>query len=393
MKTTTFILVLNLCFLSACNSTADKPLSPPNALTQIEDFNILEIESQKDIFTLTPTIKERLDMSFPEGQRSIRSAKRLMQFLLDNGDESLSYQSGATLTAAQAYNDLNANCLSLSILAYSLAEHLGLYGQFQKVHIPEYWALNNGFNLLTGHINLRVKERGKQLTNLRVIYPQERALVIDFDPNSRQESFKTSYIDKARITAMFYNNKGAAAMLNESYDLAYSYFTGAIKVDPKYSGAWGNLGVLLRLTNHFKQAEAAYLHAIDLDVNNHTALGNLALIYKLTNREKEGEDILTRLDKKRQSNPYYHISLGNDAYAAARYQDALKHYKKARSLNIKLHDSDFGLAKTYYQLGDLKLARKYLISANNKADFDHDKKRYESKLQAIRSHTAKLTHY
>ena len=111
-------------------------------------------------------------MSFPEGQRSIRSAKRLMQFLLDNGDESLSYQSGATLTAAQAYNDLNANCLSLSILAYSLAEHLGLYGQFQKAH-PEYWALNNGFNLLTGHINLRVKERGKQLTNLRVIYPQE----------------------------------------------------------------------------------------------------------------------------------------------------------------------------------------------------------------------------
>ena len=57
------------------------------------------------------------------------------------------------------------------------------------------------------------------------------------------------------------------------------------------------------------------------------------------------------------------------------------------------NDSDFGLAKTYYQLGDLKLARKYLISANNKADFDHDKKRYESKLQAIRSHTAKLTHY
>ena len=31
--------------------------------------------------------------------------------------------------------------------------------------------------------------------------------------------------------------------------------------------------------------------------------------------------------------------------------------------------------------------------ANNKADFDHDKQRYESKLQALRSHTAKLIDY
>ena len=84
-----------------------------------------------------------------------QTTKRLLHFLLENGDASLSYQSGATLTANQAYENLNANCLSLSILAYSLADYLGLEGQFQKVHIPEYWALDNGFNLLTGHINLK----------------------------------------------------------------------------------------------------------------------------------------------------------------------------------------------------------------------------------------------
>ena len=57
--------------------------------------------------------------------------------------------------------------------------------------------------------------------NRTIIYPGSRSLVIDFDPNSRQEAFKTSNINKARITAMFYNNKGAAAMLKHDYDTCF----------------------------------------------------------------------------------------------------------------------------------------------------------------------------
>jgi len=40
-----------------------------------------------------------------------------------------------------------------------MAEYLGLDGQFQTVHIPEYWAVSDGYNLLTGHINLVVTQR------------------------------------------------------------------------------------------------------------------------------------------------------------------------------------------------------------------------------------------
>ena len=142
-----------------------------------------------------------------------------------------------------------------------------------------------------------------------------------------------------------------------------------------------------------KDAELAYNYALEADKNNHTALGNLALLYKLTDRDEQASEILDSLDRKRQSNPYYHVSLGNTAYKDGAYRDAIKHYHKAKKLDKKLHDSYFGLAKTYYQLGDLKLAKKYLTMANNKADFDHDKQRYESKLQALRSHTAKLIDY
>ncbi|MCF2915319.1 MULTISPECIES: tetratricopeptide repeat protein [unclassified Pseudoalteromonas] len=393
MKLPSIVFASSFCLLTACSSTENNTAPPPLALVQSNTFTQTSVETQQEIFALSKHVKQQLDSTFPKDGRSLQSTKGLLRFLLQNGDASLSYQSGATLTANQAYENLNANCLSLSILAYSLADYLGLEGQFQKVHIPEYWALDNGFNLLTGHINLKVSESTKQVLNRKVIYPQERSLVIDFDPNSRQEAFKTSNINKARITAMFYNNKGAAAMLKHDYDTAFSYYKAAVDIDSNYSGAWGNLGVLFRLTSDYQSAETAYQYAISLDPDNNTALGNLARLYNLTDRKEQGQAILAMLDKKRQANPYYHISLGNDAYTTSRYQDAIKHYKKARDLNSTLHDTDFGLARTYYQLGDLKLAKKYLTMANNKADFDHDKQRYESKLQALRSHTAKLIDY
>ena len=148
----------------------------------------------------------------------------------------------------------------------------------------------------------------------------------------------------------------------------------------------------LKSTPRFPHAPA-YQYAITLNSDNNTALGNLARLYNLTDRVQQGREILAMLDKKRQANPYYHISLGNDAYTTKRYRDAIKHYRKARELDPKLHDTDFGLARTYYQLGDLKLAKKYLTMANDKADFEEDKKRYESKLRALRSHTAKLSYH
>ncbi|WP_404340629.1 tetratricopeptide repeat protein [Pseudoalteromonas mariniglutinosa] len=388
-----YTCVISLCyFLIACSTIEKLTFNAPMQLIEQHNYDTIYVEQPKDIFALDEHVKTQIDNAFPTDQRDLAATRQLLNFLLANGDASLSYQSDATLTANQTYYDLNANCLSLSILAYSLAEYLGLTGQFQRVHIPEYWALNNGFNLLTGHINLRVKASTQQKVSQQIIYNRENSLVIDFDPNSRQQQFDTSFISKARVTAMFYNNKGAAAMLQDDYDSAFNYFKAAITSDRYYSGAWGNLGVLFRLDEQFQHAETAYHFAITVDENNHTALGNLALLYNLTDRAEQAKAILAMLDRKRQDNPYYHISLGNDAYSTMHYQDALKHYKKAKKLDPVLHDADFGLARTYYQLGDLKLAHRYLIRAHSKADFEHDKQRYQQKLQLFRNtrdHVAK----
>ena len=189
---------------------------------------------------------------------------------------------------------------------------------------------------------------------------------------------------------MFYNNKGATALINKQYELAYSYFNAATKVAPNFSVAWGNLGVLFKQFNYLNEAEQAYNYALHLDKNNNTAQGNLAMLYLLTEREMQGTQILNQLDKQRQSNPYYHISLGNTEYVHKYYAKALKHFKKAYTLSPTLHESHFGLARVYFQWGDTKQAKYHLRKAGKNADFLHDKKRYDAKLKALQSLTAKV---
>lgn len=388
-----YLLAVCLLSLSACSTTNNANLSVPIPIITLPmQLQQQPIESEQQIFQLDQSLKQQLSAYVQKNKSADKIAYSLLSFLLTNGDNSLSYQSTSTQTASQSYQNLNANCLSLSILAYSLAEHLGLKARFQKVHVPEYWALNQGFNLLTGHINLAIDNKTK-LKDSSLVYQRNKRLIIDFDPNSRQARFATSSLSKKRVTAMFYNNKGGEALVNKQFDLAYSYFKAAINTDASFSASWGNLGVLFKQLDDLKQAEEMYRYAIALNADNNTAQGNLALLYKLTDRVAEGDKLLAELDRKRQTNPYYHISLGNSDYVSGDYTNAISHYKKANAMSPTLHESHFGLARSYFELNNITKAEFHLRKARKKADFVHEIQRYDNKLIALKSLTTKANHY
>lgn len=376
-------LVIPLLLLWGCNSTQVQELPPPPInLAQHPQLQAQPVESLEEIFALTSTMKAQLNNAFATRSGNLSATKRLMMLILENGDKSVRYQSGATLTAAQTYKQLNANCLSLSILAFSMAEHLGLQGQFQRVHIPEYWALNRGYNLLTGHINLRLYTPRRH-NDVYELYNAEREVTVDFAPDLSGSQFKITDITKERVAAMFYNNKGATALVEQDYERAYSYFYAATQMDPYYSGGWGNLGILYRLLNDFERAERVYQYAINIDKDNNTALGNLAILYRHTGREQQAKEIEHKLAQMRKDNPYYHIALGNDSLVQKQYVKALNHFRKARELDERIHESYFGMAHTYYLMGDIKATRRYLLMAQKRAQFDYDKLRYRGKLASL----------
>ncbi|MDX1728390.1 MAG: hypothetical protein R3203_11520 [Pseudoalteromonas tetraodonis] len=58
-----------------------------------------------------------------------------------------------------------------------------------------------------------------------------------------------------------------------------------------------------------------------------------------------------------------------------------------------LHESHFGLARSYFELNNIARAEFHLRKARIKADFTHDKQRYDNKLIALKSLIVKANHY
>lgn len=379
-------LALGCLYLVGCNSTNTQLPAPPSAVIDNANFAFSPVESQYEIFYISPQLRSKLLKGIDTEADKLNLARELVSFIFFSSETSLDYQAGATLTAEQTFVTKDANCLSLSILAYSLAQELGLQAEFQQVFIPEYWANQGGYSLLTGHVNLKLRT----ITNRRnqdgtIIYDFGNDVTVDFNPESRKHKFRTAVIDKNLITAMFYNNKGAQALLNADYNKAYSYFVSAAKISPEYSSSYVNLGVLYRIHGNLELAEQAYEFASLVEPNNLTAQGNLAIVYDLTKRETRANEIRRIIEAKRSDNPYYAIAKGNEAYLQGEYSLAVKLYKDAVKLDNQLHESYFGLAKSYYMLGQLERAENALTKAKHSAFFESDRVRYSSKLEMLSS--------
>ncbi|MDG2393816.1 MAG: tetratricopeptide repeat protein, partial [Thalassotalea sp.] len=334
----------------------------------------------KDIFALDAEMIEFVDTKLSRIDDPYLRAKALLTKLFNDSASTLRYNKGANLTAIDAYHQQTANCLSLTILAYTLADEANLVVKFQQVEIPEYWVREGSYNMLTGHVNLRVT--GDKKSPFIVIWGNND-LLIDFDPYASRHYFTKKVISKERVTAMFYNNRGAQAIVNNEYDLAYAYFKKATQVDAEYSSAWANLGLLYKSVGHYSVAESAYKFAINLNQKNHNAWNNLAILYKSTEQMSQATAIYEYLDKVRLGNPFYHGLLGEEAFYRGDFEQSIVHYNKAKRMNPLEHEFYFGLAKAYYKLGKFKKSQSYLVKAKHHAPFKDIEDKYQTKLSLL----------
>lgn len=351
----------------------DQHFTSPTAFT---------IESEQEIFMLDDEMRFMVENTLNTTTDPRKKAIKLLTQIFSKEQISLNYSSNANLTARETYHSKTANCMSLTIMAYALAKEANLFVNFQQVDVPEYWVRNGQYNLLTGHVNLLIVPIGQP--NRLLAYGTDN-LQIDFDPFVVKESFPRRVITKSTVLAMFYNNKGGQALVDEKYDIAYQYFKAATLADRDFSAAWGNLAVLYRLTNNLEIAEKVYRYAIDVNPDNLTALTNLALLLRSQEYYVEANEIEKKLLHKRIKNPYYHAVLADEAYYKQDYKQALAHYKKAIKLNAKIHELYIGMAKVYYQMNKLPEAEravKKALSLNKAQTIEHQ---YIAKLNFLKA--------
>ena len=92
---------------------------------------------------------------------------------------------------------------------------------------------------------------------------------------------------------------------------------------------------------------------------------------------------MSRVERQRQDNPFYHFILGEQAFDAGEVDEALTFYRSAYRLDSSRHEVLFGLSKAYYELGDISRSVKYLELAKKRAPNPQDENRYQGKLSKL----------
>lgn len=344
------------------------------------NFQQYQLEQPEQIFYLGEEAKAFVDLSKSKQQTDSQNMRRLVNKIFDRAELGLTYLNNANSVADTTFLNQQANCLSLSIMTYALADYAGYDAEFFEVDIPEYWTRRDGFSLLNGHINLKIETN--ELTSSRMITD---FVNVDFDPQDMRKHFKRRAIGKTRIVAMFYNNIGAEALIGKEFDKAYAYLRRALLTDSTLSDAWVNLGILYRMHDAYSDASNAYKMALTLDTENLTAWENMAVLYNYSGDKETAANIIQMVKRRRAENPFYHFILGEQALDAGKLEDALVFYRRAYKLDGKRHEVLFGLGKTYYELGALTKAERFLSLAERYAN-DDVAHRYRGKLSFI--HTA-----
>ncbi|QJR81563.1 tetratricopeptide repeat protein [Alteromonas pelagimontana] len=377
-----FLSIL-LLQLAACASSQQPAVVAHPVLQDslFPSYTIFAVESEADIFYLDENAQQFVNSVIKPKDGDRENMRTLVKQIFDHSEKGLLYRGNANSVAWKTFEEQAANCLSLSIMTYAMAEYAGLDAQFYQVEIPEYWTRREGYNLLNGHINMRISANDPAVN----IISADNYVDVDFDPQALRSHFPRQAISKREVVAMFYNNKGADALLDHSYTKAYAYFRQAALLQPDFGQVWVNLGVLYRMNDAPDAAEKSYRQALALEADNLTAWENLAILYRHTGQIDEAEAITASVEKKRESNPFYHYILGEQALEEEKYEQALTHYRRAMQLNRSQHEVLFGLGKTYYELGDVTLAKKYLELAARYAPNLQDENRYRGKLSALQS--------
>ncbi|MDN4503815.1 tetratricopeptide repeat protein [Alteromonadaceae bacterium BrNp21-10] len=343
------------------------------------------MESSDDIFALSEEAKHFVDQQILTERDSKKRIKLLAAAMFDKSKVSLIYTADANTTASETFNNQLANCLSMTILTYAMAEYAGLSADFQEVFIPEYWMRSEQYSVLNRHVNVRLKPtalaRGEIIPAALSYYAD--TLTVDFVVDRSTKHYKTKIIPKESVLAMYFNNKGAEEILAKNLNKAYWYFKTALQHDSSFVPAWGNLGVTYRLSHRLEWVEPVYLYALALDSENYSILENLAVLKQRVNQPEQANAIQRKLQQYRASNPYYYFRLAEEQYDNGDWHQAVRYYDRAIKLDRNVHDFYFGLAKAWFRLGNVEKSHKYLRKAKMKS-FDEDLElKYQHKLDLL----------
>ncbi len=365
-----------LTLMIGCTSQPPKTQSEDNLKYALDGHIFLDqpfaIENEQQVFALDNKMKAFLQTHISPTAHAKTKIVQLIKALLKNKDFQLKYEPSFTGTAKEVFYSGKANCLSFTLLFVAMSQQLGIKSTFNNVEVPVLWDLQGANTFVTyKHINAIIDMR------------LAGSMVVDLNLREYNQHYEQNTISKDQALAQYYNNKGVELMYEQKDDHAFQYLKKGLLLDPKAGFIWSNLGTLYKRHNDFKGSEIAYLQALHHNKNNLVAISGLQRLYEKMGNIESSQHYQKLAKHFRESNPYYHYWLASSAFKNKQYSNALTFINRAISKQKKEHRFHFLKGLTLLQSGNQKAAKKSFKQAQDYAQNERTRERYQSKFERL----------
>lgn len=338
------LLLAGMLMLGACVSQQPVNVTPPPLLNMGPEKQVTDV----DVLAVSPAMDEFLKRYVLEYSDAQTRLHLLISAVSSGGVLGFDYDESLTLTASDAFDRRAGNCIGFANMMIALARRAGLKAEYQEVFRQREWSSYEDTMLLIKHINVIVKSR-----SYTYVLDASSAKI---NPNTRRRIIGDDY-----AKALYLNNIGAVALLNNDLPTAHAYLSKAIDTEPRMTDPWVNMGVVFGRNEQMDDAEMAFHRALEIDDSEYSALSNLYEVYIAQEDLESAEKLQAKVEKYRNKNPYYLLKLSDEALELAHFEESMSLLERAIKKKKDDHLLHFALAKTQYLSGEIAAAEGSMI--------------------------------
>jgi len=344
-------IVACLAGLAGCAAVPSAPA--PTQLPWHDEFFAYDaalVSVQKeDLFRLDPVLVQKLHDPALKLLSTPRRLDHLVRLIYGSEMKPFPYTAGHSTVAAETWQQRRGDCLSLTVLAFSMAREMNMVSQMQEVRVPVWFDRHDSVDFLSEHVNVLFRRSGPlNWTEGRL---QSDDMIVDFEPQIGSNREGQPLSDSA-ILSRYYNNIGAEHLVNAQQKLAYAYFKAAILSEPGYPSSYNNLALLYRRAGLLADAEQLLRHAVVLSREATVPLSSLHQLLLEQGRNSEAEYYARLLQSRREQDPYYWIGLGLQRLQSGNIRQSIQALEEAQRLTHGFAEVHRYLALAYWRAGE-----------------------------------------
>lgn len=292
---------------------------------------------------------------------------------------------GETYTARESLEHSSGNCLALAILTTGLAKLANVDVDYQLMDSAPVFESRGNLIRRSLHVRTLLVDPTWEVPDGYFALSRP-GIKIDYFPSKSSRFIRN--IDESEYFAMYYRNIAADAIENQDLGKAYWLLMESLDLSPASPESLNMLAIVFDRAGDKSKSEEIYRYGLQHAERQVSLLRNYSIFLMREGRINEAEEIDALLARRNEPNPFDWIYAGQQAYSEGDFKRAISLFRKSVRLAPYLHESHFGLAKAYYQLGNLERVEQELEQALTNATGSTSRNLYEAKLAALTTYKA-----